>query len=134
MARRLILDTSILIEWERLGQHSGDFLPDEDDVAIAAVTVAEMQTGIELAGERQRADRADALRRILDVIPVESYDVKTAEVHGGLLAYAHRRGSSPGAHDLIIAATALVTNRTILTTDRRARFEELPGVDCILVD
>jgi len=134
MARRLILDTSVLIEWERLGQHSGNFLPDEDDVAIAAVTVAEMQTGIELAGERQRAHRADALRRILDVIPVELYDVRTAAAHGGLLAYAHRRGSSPEAHDLIIAATALVTNRTILTTDRRARFDELPGVDCILVD
>jgi tRNA(fMet)-specific endonuclease VapC len=31
------------------------------------------------------------------------------------------------AHDLIIAATARATGRTLITTDGRARFEELPG-------
>lgn len=37
------------------------------------------------------------------------------------------------ADDLITAATAVATGRTVLTTDRNARFEDLPGVDCILV-
>ncbi len=39
---------------------------------------------------------------------------------------------SGGAHDLIIAATAVVTRRTILTTDRGAHYADLPGVDCLI--
>lgn len=34
---------------------------------------------------------------------------------------------------LIIAATAVATSRTVLTTDRNARFGDLPGVDFIVV-
>ena len=45
----------------------------------------------------------------------------------------HRSGAERAAHDLIIAAAAVATGRTVLTTDRNARFEDLPGVDCILV-
>ncbi|MDQ0789403.1 hypothetical protein [Streptomyces sp. B3I8] len=36
-------------------------------------------------------------------------------------------GSPRGAHDLIIAATAAATARTLLTTDTAA-FDALPGV------
>ena len=36
-------------------------------------------------------------------------------------------------HDLIIAATAVATGRTVLTTDRKANYHDLPGVTCIVV-
>jgi tRNA(fMet)-specific endonuclease VapC len=45
----------------------------------------------------------------------------------------HRSGRKRGAHDLIIAATAVATNRTVLTGDRKAQFGELPGVACLTV-
>jgi tRNA(fMet)-specific endonuclease VapC len=32
----------------------------------------------------------------------------------------------------LIAATALATRRTILTTDRSVRFQDLPGVNCLV--
>ncbi len=35
--------------------------------------------------------------------------------------------------DLVIAATASVTKRTVLTTERGANFQDLPGIDCIVV-
>lgn len=41
---------------------------------------------------------------------------------------AHR-----GAHYRIVAATAIATKRTVLTTDRNARFDELPDVNCIVL-
>ena len=33
----------------------------------------------------------------------------------------------------MVAATAVATKRTVLTTDRGANFNDLPGVDCIVV-
>jgi predicted nucleic acid-binding protein len=66
-------------------------------------------------------------------LPVEAYDLATAEAHGRLLAHVHRAGQARGAHDLIIAATAIATRRVVLTTDRKARYADLPGVECLLV-
>ena len=134
MARRLILDTGVLVAVERqAAAASAALLEGDDDIAIAAVTIAELRTGIELAGSRHRAARADFLVRVLETLPVEPYDVDVAEAHGRLLAYVHRSGTTRGAHDLIIAATAVATRRTVVTTDRGARLHELPGVDCVVV-
>jgi len=133
VARRLILDTSILIASERGRAGLAAVVDADDDLVIAAVTVAELSTGVELAGDRQRAARTDFLVRMLETLPVEAYDTVTAEAHGRLLAHVHRIGAQRGAHDLIIAATALSTGRTLLTTDHGARFGDLPGVDCLIV-
>jgi len=133
VARRLILDTGVLIASDRGRTPLIDVISEDDDLVIAAITVAELRTGIELATERHRAGRAEFLVKVLETLPVEPYDLATAEVHGRLLAYVHRSGTQRGAHNLIIAATAVATKRTVLTTDRSASFHDLPGVDCILV-
>ncbi len=133
MARRLILDTGVLVASERRRTALSDLVEPDDDLVICAVTVAELLTGIELAAEPDRAARAEFLARVLEILPVEPYDVSTAEAHGQLLAHVHRRGAPRGAHDLIIAATALSTRRIIVTTDRQAHFEELPGVACLVL-
>lgn len=75
----------------------------------------------------------DFLTRVLESLPVEPYDLATAQVHGRLLAHVHRTGTTRAAHDLVIAATAIATKRTLLTADRAARFDELPGVDCLVL-
>jgi tRNA(fMet)-specific endonuclease VapC len=133
VARRLILDTGVLISSEPRGREPGAGIMVDDDLVIAAVTVAELRTGVELATERHRAARAEFLARVLRALPVEPYDLPVAEAHGRLLAHVHRAGRSRGAHDLMIAATAAATRRTILTTDRGARFDDLPGVACLVV-
>jgi tRNA(fMet)-specific endonuclease VapC len=133
VARRLIIDTGILMASERNRRQLADAIEDDDDVVIAAITVAELRTGIELATETHRARRSEFLVRILETLPVEPYDLATAEAHGRLLAHVHRSGTQRGAHDLIIAATAAATKRIILTGDRNARFGELPGIECITV-
>lgn len=58
-------------------------------------------------------------------------DVETARA--AALPHVHRAGAPRGAHDLIIAATAVETNRVLLTIDRSARFRDLPGVQVIEV-
>jgi len=105
----------------------------DDDLVIAAITVAELRTGVELAAASHRASRAEFLVRVLETLPVEPYDLATADAHGRLLAHAHRGGTQRGAHDLVIAATAVATKRTVVTTDRGARFHDLPAVECLVV-
>jgi tRNA(fMet)-specific endonuclease VapC len=130
LARRLIVDTTVLIASERDRGLPARVVQD-DDAVIAAVTVAELQTGVELAEPGRREGREAFLAAVLAALPVEPYDLGTARSHGRLLADTHRAGTQRGAHDLIIAATAATTGRTILTADRKARFDDLPGVDCL---
>jgi tRNA(fMet)-specific endonuclease VapC len=133
VARRLIIDTGVLIASERARTELATAITADDDLVIAAITVAELRTGIELAAEPYRAARREFLIEVLKTLPVEPYELATAKAHGRLLAHVHRSGTKRGAHDLIIAATAVATGRTVLTTDRNARFDDLPGVDCIVV-
>lgn len=57
-----------------------------------------------------------------------------AEHQAELLAHVRRTGSLRGAHDLIIAATARATSRTLVTTDAKASFDELPDLEVQFVD
>lgn len=128
MARRLILDTNVLIDYAR-GRLDRTLL-DDDDLAIAAVTVAEFRTGIELAASPDRAEaRARVLEAILGSVATLDYTPATAAHHARLLAHTRRAGRPRGAHDLIIAAHAAETGRVLLTRDAAARFGDLPGVD-----
>lgn len=132
MGRRLILDTNVLIAYER-GTIDRAAL-DDDELAIAAVSVAEYRVGIELADTAQRAaDRARALAVITSAIDVLDYTEVTAAHHARLLAHVRRIGRPRGAHDLIIAAHALETDRIVLSRDAAARFGDLPGVVAVQV-
>jgi tRNA(fMet)-specific endonuclease VapC len=127
MGRRLILDTNVLIAYER-GTIDHTAL-DHDELAIAAVTVAEYRVGIELADSASRAaDRARALAAITSVLEILDYTDVTAAHHARLIAHARRQGRPRSAHDLIIAAHAAQTGRIVLSREAKARFGDLPGV------
>jgi tRNA(fMet)-specific endonuclease VapC len=118
----------VLIAAER-GKASVDkVIGDADDVAIAAITVAELLVGVELADDARRPDRQAFVDEVLALIPVEEYTTDVARVHARLLAYVRREGKTRGAYDLLIAATAATTARTIVTMDSSAAFDDLPGV------
>jgi tRNA(fMet)-specific endonuclease VapC len=130
MGRRLILDTNILISYER-GTIDRSAL-DDDELAVASISIAEYRTGIELADTPGRpAERARALATITSVIDVLDYTTVTAAHHARLLAYVRKSGTPRGAHDLIIAAHAAETGRLMLTRDAKARFGDLPGITAI---
>lgn len=102
---------------------------DADELAVAAVTIAEYRVGIELADTPARAaDRATALVAITSAVEVLDYTEATAAFHARLIAHARRAGTPRGAHDLIIAAHAAQTGRTVLAFDAKARFADFPGV------
>jgi Predicted nucleic acid-binding protein, contains PIN domain len=124
----LLLDTSFLIDTERAASTLDAVIDDDDDVAIAAVTVAELLVGVQMADtKRRRAAREAFVHDVIAAVPVITYDEQIARAHAELLVSLRRAGKPRGAHDLIIAATARATGRTVLTADESA-FNDLPGV------
>jgi tRNA(fMet)-specific endonuclease VapC len=124
---RLLFDTTFLIDWERSGADLDRMVEDDDDVAVAAVTIAELRVGVLLASDRQRPARAAYVDDLVAGIPVLNYDLEVADAHATLLVEARSRGKPRGAHDLIIAATAKAFRRTVVSADAGA-FVDLPGV------
>lgn len=96
-----VLDTSIVI--------AADLAPLDGDLAISAVTLAELHFGVLVA--KQQQTRAERLRRLLllqrtfDALPI---DEKVAASYGQLAAAVVEAGRQPRARslDLLIAATA----------------------------
>ena len=102
-------------------------IEDDDDVAIAAITAAELRVGVLLATGKRRGARQAFLDDVLGIIPVVHYDLQVADVHAELLVAVRKQGRPRGAHDLVIAATARTSQRTVVTADASA-FANLPGV------
>jgi tRNA(fMet)-specific endonuclease VapC len=122
---RLILDTGVLVAAVR----GGVSVPGDADVALPAVVIAEYLAGVRLDPDAgRRAAQQAFLDDVLAIVPTCDYTRTVAEHHADLLAHTSRRGRPRGAHDLIIAATARATSRTILTTDEHVRFDELRDV------
>jgi tRNA(fMet)-specific endonuclease VapC len=135
---RLLLDTSVLVAAEQRGGARGGAgsgaggglaatLPDDADVAVAALTIAELAVGVELASAQHRRRRVAFVDDVRCTLPALPYDLRVAEVHARLLTAVRRAGRPRGAHVLIIAATAAAWDRTVVTHDAGA-FAELPGV------
>jgi tRNA(fMet)-specific endonuclease VapC len=112
MARRVILDTGVLIAIDR-GKLDVGMLLGNDDAAIAAVTAVELLVHVEA---------------LLSSLPIETYDLSVARIHARLAVEAMSIGKPRSAYDMLIAATAAATNRVLLTTDGEAGFDQLSGV------
>lgn len=124
----MILDTTVLIASERGDWELDDVIRDDDDVAIAAITGAELLVGVELADSRHRVRRLEFVEAVLSTFQIEEYDLRVARAHARLLGHVRKAGRPRGAHDLIIAATAASVGRVVVTADPDG-FNGLPDVD-----
>jgi predicted nucleic acid-binding protein len=107
---RLLLDTSVLI---------GGEVPGEPEVAISAVSIAELHFGLLVAADAEsRAHRVTRLglieSRFPEPLPLED---RVAREWGRLQAAVAERGGRPRKRtaDLAIAATANVHGAALLT-------------------
>lgn len=125
---RLILDTNALIQLDRHGERVTGMISESDDIAIAAVTLAELRHGALAADAFRRQAREQFIQDVEETIEVLPYTRSTAAEHAALLDHVRRSGTPRGAHDLIIAAHARQTGRHVVSLDVKARFSDLPGV------
>ncbi|MCI5146343.1 MAG: type II toxin-antitoxin system VapC family toxin [Candidatus Electrothrix sp. AR3] len=128
----LILDMNVFIHSERSGG-SIDFSQWEEygDVYISAVTASELLVGVHYAKtDAQRTRRSAFVEAVLARVPVLSFATEEARIHAGLFAALSRQGQMIGAHDLMIAATAIKHNCAVLTENIRD-FERVPGLETV---
>lgn len=125
----LMLDTSVFVQFERTGQ-AIDFSRWEDygDVYISAITASELLVGVHYGkSEARRNKRSAFVEAILARIPILGFDIEEARVHSSLFAKLSKKGQNIGAHDLLIAATALVHDCAVLTGNV-SEFKRIPGL------
>jgi tRNA(fMet)-specific endonuclease VapC len=126
----VILDTSVLIAAERGHFDFERFVLEEDidDARIAAITASELLQGVLRARPGPaRARRSQFVESVLGQFPAEPFTVETARIHARIWAAAGKRGRMIGAHDLIIAATALEQGLAVATLNDRD-FREVTGL------
>ncbi len=125
-----LIDASVLIAAERgrldlpaLLQGHG-----EEDVALAAITASELLHGVHRATKPAlRARREAFVEQILANLPVVPFDLVAARVHARLWAQLAARGVTVGAHDLLVASTALAIGSRVATRDARS-LPQIPGL------
>ena len=128
----LILDTNVFIHCER-SDRPVDFSQWEEygDVYISAVTASELLVGVHYAqSDAQRTRRSAFVEAVLARVPVLGFETEEARVHAGLFAALSKQGKMIGAHDLMIAATAIAHNCVVLTENIR-EFARVPGLETV---
>ncbi len=123
---RGLLDTSVVIDLEQL---RADDLPVE--LAVSAVTMAELASGPEATSDPQeRARRIALLQHAEDTFDQLPFDIAAARVYGRIYAAvaAGRKARGRRTMDLLIAATAL-SNKLPLYTHNA---EDFAGLESLL--
>jgi tRNA(fMet)-specific endonuclease VapC len=131
-----LIDASVFIDLERKGSHVsdlGEWLPDEPAM-MAAMSASELLVGMHRAGTPQRREERKAfIDDVLKFATILPFDLDVARRHAVLWAELSGAGQLIGAHDLIIAATALAHDHSVLTLNMRD-FDRVPGLTVIKPD
>ena len=128
----IILDADVIIRGERAAFNLKNWLASlpNERFAIAAITVAELWHGVERAVGMHRLARQRYLDAILESVPILPYTEQTAYQHARIWAALEVSGKMIGAHDLIVAATALEHQVSVATFNLR-HFKQVPGLQLI---
>lgn len=132
-----LIDSSVLVAAERrrtldLDAALGPFA--DEPVGLAAITASELLHGVHRAATpTQRRRREAFVERMLSAVPVFPFDLVTARLHASLWAALAAKGTLVGAHDLLIAATAMAVGYRVATRDRRS-FARIAGLEVVLAD
>jgi tRNA(fMet)-specific endonuclease VapC len=126
--RRLPPATAMAAVSERLEEQLG---PDED-VAIAAITASELLHGVHRASPAYRARREAFVEAVLTAFPPLPFGLLAARAHARIWAELASTGQDVGAHDRIVAATAITAGWRVGTANTR-HFERIDGLDILAV-
>jgi len=116
----LIFDTSVLIALERSASPLEEAISgrEEEAFGICAITAAELLHGVHRADSpARRLVREAFVEKIIEIFPVFPFDLASARIYARLWASLHKKGAALGAHDVMIAATAISLGYALLTSD-----------------
>jgi predicted nucleic acid-binding protein len=136
-----LVDSTVLVQFERACRRQAtaealatvswrlarELGPDEE-VAIAAITASELLQGVHRATSEHRARREAFVEAVLEAYPTLAFDLRCARIHSRVWADLVAAGADTGAHDRVIAATALAYGWRLATADAR-HFRNVHGLD-----
>lgn len=127
----VLIDSSVLLAAERgvvdLKAVIGE-LGEDEPVAISAITASELLHGVHRAKTvAQQARREAFVEHLLAELDIAPFDALAARVHARVWAELAARFEVIGAHDLLIAATALALGYRVATRDERS-FPRVPAL------
>ncbi len=126
----VICDTSLLIAAERGLLAIDDFVRgrEEEPFGISVITVSELLHGVHRADtEKRRLKREAYAEKIIETFPIYPFDTAAARIYARIWANLVKKGIQVGAHDLIIASTAIALGFSVVTFNLRdyGKIEEL---------
>lgn len=140
-----LLDTTVFIELERalrglpaatamaeVVRRLEDQLGATEEVGIATITASELLHGVHRASTEHRARREAFVEAVLAAFPPLPFDLLCARSHARLWANLVSTGNDIGAHDRLVAATAITAGWRIGTANVRP-FERVPGLDLLSI-
>lgn len=125
-----LIDSSVLIalERERLSLQGLQAALSGETFALSAITASELLHGVHRAVDPEiRAKRSRFVEHLLGGMPVIPFGIAAARVHALLWATLQSQGQMIGAHDLLIAATALAIDFGVVTLNAR-EFQRIPDL------
>jgi len=125
-----LLDTTVFIEFERelrllptgraLAEVSQRLLRElgaEEEVGMAAITASELLHGVHRANPVHRASREAFVETLLDAFPPIPFDFLAARAHARIWSDRAASGTDIGAHDRLVAATAVAIGWRVATAN-----------------
>ena len=128
-----LVDTSVLIAAQRAEIELAPLFSGDGGQRIATASICASELLYGPYRMTNAVGRARAERRIEDMLArlsIVAFDLEIARLHAHLGADLAAKGTPVGAHDLIIAATALSLDYRVATRDRRS-FPKIRGLDVV---
>ncbi len=124
----VVLDSSVLVAFERRRFDFERFLIDHGPVAIASITAAELLIGVERADSPQRRARRESfVQGLFARMPIVPFDMAQARLFAIHFADLASRGQVIGDRDLQISVMALSMNYDVATLNI-GEFQRLQGL------
>src|ERR1700722_1369145 len=130
----LILDSSVLITAERLGQNARQMLADisshagNTEIGVSVVTLIELAHGAARADTPERkTKRQQLIQELLAALPVHPVTASVALRVGQIDGESQAKGVRLPLADLLIGVTALELGYSVATGNLR-HFKQIPGL------
>jgi len=130
-----LIDSSVFIDSERGALDLEEVLGKLGDerFGLSAITASELLYGLHRARTAAQRSRRDIyVESIFARLAVLEFDLTVARVHSAVSVELKRTGRQVGAHDLIIAATAMAHNYRVATRDLKS-FPKIPGLETVSI-
>ena len=126
----LVLDTSVLIEAERGKLSLSSILRKtfpKESIYISSISVSELYLGAHLSQKSFKEQRTTSIEIMISSLIIIDFDSKVAKAHAKVWSQLKKKGILIGPYDLIIAATCLCNQHSLLTFNIK-EFSRVPNL------